>query len=296
MRIILIGVVEFSREMLKKMIQLDANIVGVLTKDESKLNSDFVDLAPLCFENNIDTCYFKNINDEIIIDWIKNKKPDIIFCMGLSQIIRPEILDIPPMGVVGFHPSLLPFNKGRHPIIWAIALGLSKTGSTFFFMDEGADTGDILHQKEIGISKEDNSETLYKKVIETAKTQIEDFLPKLNSEKYDRLPQNISEGNNWRKRSKKDGEIDFRLSSVRIDALVRALYHPYPGAHVVFKGKDISIWKVEISNCLSIESNIESGKVLEVKSNRIKVKTGNGAIWLVEHEFTEIPLKESYIL
>lgn len=296
MKIIFIGVVKFSNEILRKMIELDANLIGVLTKKNSKLNSDFVDLSSLCFEHNIDAFYFKNINEKKSVDWIKNKKPDIIFCMGLSQIIRSEILNIPSMGVVGFHPSLLPYNKGRHPIIWAIELGLNKTGNTFFFMDEGADTGDILHQKEIGISKEDNAETLYEKVIETAKTQIEAFLPNLRINKYDRITQNINEGNNWRKRSKKDGEIDFRLSSVRIDALVRALCHPYPGSHVVFKGNDISVWKVEISKCLPIDSNLESGKVMEVKNNWIKVKTGDGAIWLVEHEFTEIPLKNSYIL
>ena len=296
MKIIFIGVVEFSREILRKMIELDSNLIGVLTKKKSEINSDFVDLSNLCSEHNIDAFYFNNINDKASVDWIKNKKPDIIFCMGLSQIIRSEILNIPPMGVVGFHPSLLPNNRGRHPIIWAIELGLNKTGSTFFFMDERADTGDILHQKEIGISKEDNAETLYQKVIETAKTQIGAFLPNLRINKYDRIPQNINEGNNWRKRTKKDGEIDFRLSSVRIDALVRALYHPYPGSHVVFKGNDIKIWKVEISSCLTSEFNIEPGKILQIKNNHIKVKTGDGAIWLIKHEFSEIPSKESYIL
>ena len=79
---------------------------------------------------------------------------------------------------MGYHPASLPENRGRHPIIWALALGLKKSASTFFFMEEGADDGDILSQKEFEILYEDDAKSLYEKVTDMALNQIEDFLPK----------------------------------------------------------------------------------------------------------------------
>ena len=79
-------------------------------------------------------------------------KPDIIFCFGWSSLIKSEVLNLTKLGVVGYHPAMLPNNRGRHPLIWAKILGLTQTGSTYFFMDEGADTGDILDQSSFEIS------------------------------------------------------------------------------------------------------------------------------------------------
>ena len=87
------------------------------------------------------------------------------------------MLTLPSLGLVGYHPALLPQNRGRHPIIWALALGLEETGSTFFFMDEGADTGDILSQRRVPITPEDDAGTLYDKLTTTALDQINAFCP-----------------------------------------------------------------------------------------------------------------------
>ena len=83
------------------------------------------------------------------------------------------------MGVLGFHPTKLPQNRGRHPIIWSLALGLKKSASTFFFMDEGADSGKILSQKNFEILDSDDAQSLYDKFVNIALLQIENFLPQL---------------------------------------------------------------------------------------------------------------------
>ena len=85
--------------------------------------------------------------------WIQDLNPDLIFCLGWSSLLKRSTLDIPKFGVIGYHPSLLPKNKGRHPIIWALALGLKETGSTFFLMNEGVDTGKIINQKRLKLIK-----------------------------------------------------------------------------------------------------------------------------------------------
>jgi len=248
-KIVFIGCVELSNSLLQKLIKLEADIVGVITKKESNFNDDFVDLSGTCIQNNISYIYTKDINSEDTINWVKSLKPDIIFCFGWSQILKKEILDIARMGVVGFHPTLLPKNRGRHPIIWVLVLGLKKTGSTFFFMDEGADSGDILDQKEVLIRLDDDAKILYNRIIKIAEKQIEDFLPKLQTNTYTRTPQNHSEATYWRKRTKEDGRIDFiKMNAKEIYNLIRGLTHPYCGAHIVYKGKEIKIWTIKELN------------------------------------------------
>ena len=80
----------------------------------------------------IDYKYISNINDEEVIRYVREKNADIIYCFGWSQIIKKELLEITPMGVIGFHPAALPNNRGRHPIIWALALGLNENSFDLF--------------------------------------------------------------------------------------------------------------------------------------------------------------------
>jgi methionyl-tRNA formyltransferase len=285
MKIILIGTVQFSNACLFKLIELKANIVGVVTKKESKFNSDFADLSPTALANEIPILLCENINKRENLDWVKRLEPDIIFCFGWSNLLGKEILELPKLGVLGFHPSALPLNRGRHPIIWAIALGLTKTASTFFLMDEGADTGDIVSQKEILIDSNDDAGMLYKKITDTALVQLEEILQSFIKGHIVRIKQNLGEGNTWRKRNKNDGLIDFRMSSTTINNLIRALSKPYLGAHILFNGNEFKVWTsfvVEFENI-----NIEPGKVLNIKGNHILIKTSDAAIWIEEHEIPD---------
>jgi len=293
MKIVFIGTVEFSKKALQKLLDIDAELVGVCTKEKSSFNSDFADLTPICRDNKIPFNFVDDINSKESINWIRDLKPDIIFCFGWSSLIKNELLSLASMGVVGYHPSSLPQNRGRHPLIWALALGLKKSGSTFFFMDEGADSGNILSQKEFEILYEDDAKSLYNKVSKIALNQIEEFLPKLQSNSFTTVKQNHSKANNWRKRGKADGEIDFRMTSNAIYNLVRALAKPYVGAHIEYNDRDISVWKVQEID-LNI-NNIESGKVIENDGISFTVKTYDKAIRILEHDFENLPEVGEYL-
>jgi len=292
MRVLFIGTVYFSRVMLEKLIELNTNVIGVITKKESSFNNDFEDLSPIAIRNNIPYQYVQDINDPSSVQWIKQRHPDIIFCFGWSNLIKYEILNCSPMGVVGFHPALLPYNRGRHPLIWAKVLGLKKSGTTFFFMDEGADRGDILNQKEFEILFEDTAATLYDKMIDNALKQVELFLPKLQKGNYSRLKQ-LGAGNTWRKRNSTDGLIDFRMTNESICNLVRGLSKPYAGAHCKYKGAEFKVWEVQMAD--SNDDNLEPGKVLESDEKKIKVKASIGAIIITNHNFSELPEVGTYI-
>ena len=293
MRIVFIGSVKFSADMLQQLVEMSEKIVGVCTKEESIFNADHIDLRSLCELNEIPWMYSDSINSEQTSSWIRTLNPDVIFCFGWSEIIKDELLGIPPLGVVGFHPTALPKNRGRHPLVWSLVLGLEETASTFFFMDSGADSGDIISQVEIQIGHEDNAADLYRKVTEAAKKQILEFVPKLALGGIVRRKQNNALANVWRKRGITDGLIDWRMSAESIHNLVRGLSKPYGGAHLIFKGSEIKVWKTTIWT--DTPANIEPGKILFITEVGPVVKCGTGAICLTQTELGFRPTEGDYL-
>lgn len=294
MRIVFIGCVESSEIFLKTLINEGAEIVGIITKNQSMQNADFVDLASIARERKIPYQYVNNINDKESIAFIKKMKPDIGFCLGWSQLLKREILEMFPKGVIGFHPAKLPQNRGRHPLIWALVLGLEQTASTLFLMNEEADAGEILSQEIIEIDYHDNARTLYDKVMQVARKQVINIWKALCNDKVSVIePENVM-GNTWRKRSCSDGRIDWRMSSRSIYNLVRGLSKPYVGAHFEHEHREYKVWKV--SECFEKGyENIEAGKILWVKENGMfAVKAGEDIIEVIEYD-DFLPIEGMYL-
>jgi methionyl-tRNA formyltransferase len=290
MRIAYIGCVDFSEAILVEVIKNNGNVVAVITKKKSVFNSDFVDLSIISKKFKIPSFFVEDINSIDTLKKIKNLNVDIIFCFGWSTLIKKELLKLPKYGVIGFHPSLLPRNRGRHPIIWPLVLGLNETGSTFFKMDEGADTGDILSQKKIVIENSDNAKSLYEKIKLTAIKQVIDFMPSINSKTFILEKQNHDLANSFRKRAKKDGIIDFRMSAKSIYNLIRGLSYPYPGAIFIYQNIEYNVFEAKIIKC--IYKDIEPGKVLDISENAITLKCGDDAIQLLNINIPELKINE----
>lgn len=295
MRIFFIGTVKFSHAVLELLLKEKANIVGVATKQASDFNADYADLAPLCQKNNVPFKYVKDINHPNNVQFIRDCDPDVIYCFGWSSLLKTGVLELPKLGVIGFHPAALPENRGRHPLIWALALGLKETANSFFIMNEHADDGKIISQEKITITHEDDAASLYNKMTDLALKQISAFTKELQSKGSFTVIKENGDGNSWRKRGKSDGRIDFRMASEAVYNLVRALTKPYVGAHIEMANEDVIVWKARVEKF--DKKNIEPGKVLEVKDNTILVKTYDGAIRLLEHEFGDrLPLQNDYLI
>lgn len=282
MRILFIGFANSSKFLLKKCFELKLNIVGVCTKKRSS-NDDFCDLKKYFKLNNNISIYTKNINSYKNYLWIKNKKPDLILCFGWPQILHKNIIRIAKIATIGFHPTELPKNRGKHPIIWSLVLGLKKTASTFFIIkDEKVDTGQIITQKVVSIGQSDNASFLYKKIIKTACKQLEFLIKKIKYGKFfktNNKSENIK-SNYWRKRNYHDSVIDWRMSATSIYNLTRALSKPYANAVFYLKNKEIKVLKAKIiqkNDNFSI-NNLEPGKILKRKNNYFDIKCGEGVI------------------
>lgn len=294
-KVIFIGCVESSAVFLKTLLEEKADIVGVITKAESKFHSDFVNLSDIANQHKIPYLYVKNINESRTCEFVKEKNADIGFCLGWSQLLGKELLNMFPQGIIGFHPAALPQNRGRHPLIWALALGMDETASSFFVLDESADTGQVISQERVPVLYEDNARTLYDRVMAAATVQLKKLWSDICRNNVQMIEDKGQKGNTWRKRGRNDGKIDWRMSGRNIYNLVRALSEPYAGAHFEFNGYDYKVWEVkELEDVLY--KNIEPGKILEVKEDRhFVVKTGNGLIELIRYDKKFTPQTGIYL-
>lgn len=294
MRVALIGSVKFSESALNVLVNSQGvNLCGVVSLQRSTFNADFVDLTVIAKAKEIPFFHADNKTQKEIATFLSAQKPDVIFCIGWSHLLKKIILDIPPKGVIGYHPSALPQNRGRHPIIWALALGLKQTASSFFKMDEGADRGAIVSQEILTINDKDDAGTIYTDLEKTAREQLNTICKQLISGNLPLIEQRNSETNYWRKRDRSDGIIDWRMSARSIHNLVRALTHPYPGAEFSYDGENFLLWKSKVE--ANADLNHEPGKILKVIDNLLLVKCGEQALWLLDHNLSRLPQEGEYL-
>lgn len=296
LRIAFIGCVTSSRVALKTLLSLPdslCEVVGIVTMRSDRLNSDFIDLSDLAGQSTPLLYVEDMVGDAAQADWLKALNPDLIFCVGWSRLLGNHVLQVAPRGVIGFHPAALPANRGRHPLVWALALGLRQTASTFFLMDSGADSGPLLSQLPVAIDPEDDAASLYAKVLALLPRQVENIVRNLDDASLVSQPQDAALATYWRKRSAEDGRIDWRMEPYAVRNLVRALARPYPGAHFIHKGREVKVWK-----CIEQTGgapNAEPGKVLAVDGRNITVRCGQGSVCLTDHELDIFPAEGDYI-
>ena len=224
MRLIFIGNIQVSLEILKTIRKLDKDIlVGIITNRNKKPDSARVDLFSKKF--GIPYILTRNVNNIKSEKWIKSKRPDLILCVGWSQILKKNILSIPNKYCIGFHPTKLPHNKGKHPLIWSIINDLKVSSTSFFIMNNKIDDGDLISQKKFILGRDEYVKSIYKKLIKNSKSQIKDLIKKIKSNNLviKKINKNNKTYNYWRKRKYSDGKIDFRMNSRSIFNLVRAL-------------------------------------------------------------------------
>lgn len=288
LRVAFIGCVEFSHAALSCLMTLPGiEIAAVVTREASTINADFRSLAGLAGEIGCPVQFVTGNDQAAMAEFLGAARPDVIFCFGWSYMLKREVLDLAPHGIIGYHPAALPENRGRHPIIWALALGLDHTASTFFRMAEEADAGDIVSQVGIAITDQDDAASLYRRLISTALEQIPVFTTALAAGTLTSRPQDHSRANCWRKRSAKDGEIDWRMAPQAIYNLVRALTRPYVGAHAMVGGQAAKVWACRVGP--DAAANLEPGRVLAVDGHEITVKCWQGSVVLTEHDFPALP-------
>ncbi len=248
MKFVLIGSVISSECALKIMIEKNIDIEMVFSLDEeySKNVSTYRPIHKLAEANNISFKKFKNINDPENVEILRKINPDYIFVIGLSQLVREEIFKCAKKGVIGYHPAPLPKFRGRAAIVWQMLLGIRKSASTLFFIDDGIDSGDIICQQEYIIEENDYAEDVLEKCKSAALEAISKGIDLLLDENFKPVKQKEEEATYLLKRTPEDGRINWSDSGENILRLIRATSKPYPGAFSQYENKNkVIFWRAE---------------------------------------------------
>jgi methionyl-tRNA formyltransferase len=172
-------------------------------------------------------------------------KPDAILVVGYGRIVPQWMLDLPPLGNINLHASLLPKYRGAAPIQWAIARGETVTGVTTMRIDAGLDTGDILLQEEVLIAPDDTAETLAPKLADVGAELTVATLRGLQARGVHPCQQDGAQATLAPILRKEDGLIDFSRTATEILNRMRG-FQPWPGAYTKFRGKNLQVWKASL--------------------------------------------------
>jgi|TARA_B100000315_G_C14569791_1_gene584881 methionyl-tRNA formyltransferase len=284
-RVALVSRVTWGVEALRTMLESSSriNICGVFTlpEEESRRHSNYASFADICYLNNLQLIETKNINNNI--GTIKDMNLDYLFVLGWSQIISKEIINVPAKGCIGNHPTLLPRDRGRAPVSWQLIKGYRKSALTFFFIDEGVDSGDVIMQRPIILTLEDTAMSFYRKIIDTGKKMLNEIIPLLIEDRVPRKPQNHRFATYLSQRRPEDGVIDWSISSFALYNLIRGLTMPFPGAFTFFQGRKLYVWSAKVDSYVDLED--APGFVIGIEEDGILVSTGKGAILLTSVQF-----------
>lgn len=291
LNVLFMGTPDFAEESLKAIYNAGYNILGVVTNpDRPKGRGMKMMASPVkefAIEKNIPVYQPEKVRkNEEFIEIVKNLKPDVICVVAYGKILPKEILDIPELGCINVHGSLLPEYRGAAPIQWAVLNGDKTTGVTTMYMDVGMDTGDMILKQEVEIGEDETTGELW------------DRLSIIGGELLVKTLEQIEAGTASREKQgehftmapmldKSQAKIDWENKTAQeIKNLVRGL-NPIMGAFTYLNGKKIKFWKVDVANSIGYDSDnlkmIKNGTVL-VSDQRdgLFIKTADGILKVIE--------------
>lgn len=286
MKIVFMGTPDFAVPSLKKMIE-KFNVSAIVTQpDKPSGRGKKVSISPIKevgLSNEIPIFQPEKIRtDSVIINKLKEIKPDFIIVVAYGQILTKEILDIPRLGCICLHASLLPMYRGSAPINWCLINGETKTGNTTILMDTGIDTGDMLMRSEVEISESMTAGELYNLLKINGAELLEETINGIITGKICGVKQ-PNDGSSYVKMlNKQMAKIDWNDSSTNIHNLIRGLsswpyknINSWPTAYTYYKDIPVKIFKSK-----SLEADIINppGYIIDANDEGIKVATKNGIL------------------
>lgn len=210
---------------------------------------------------------------------IKRYNPDVLFVVGLSQIVPASIIKIAKLVSMGFHPTSLPKGRGRAAIAWLI-LNESKGAATFFSLREGVDDGPIVAQEFFDVLPDDDARDVEEKILIAEGFALDSLLPVLKKKgQLAMTEQDHSLASWYGRRTPEDGLISWASSADEIEKLIRASTAPHPGAFTYSDTSIIKIWKARVINAAYLGV---IGRILRVEEDSFVVQTGDGLLQISE--------------
>ncbi len=220
----------------------------------------------------------ETMRGEQIVDRLREAAPDVIVVAAYGEILRPNVLAVPPHGIVNVHASLLPRHRGASPVAGALLAGDDITGVTIMLMDEGMDTGPILSTTTLPIDPDDNRGTLTGKLASLGAQLLRETLPRWLSREIAPQPQDDSQATYSRLIKKAHGRVNWQEPAAQIAHRCRA-YTPWPGLFTTWRGQTLKILRCHAASAGA--DTAEPGRIV-LADDRPAVVTGDGLLILDE--------------
>ncbi|MFG6355806.1 MAG: methionyl-tRNA formyltransferase [Acetatifactor sp.] len=283
MKIVFMGTPDYAVGALEALIHAGHEITAAVTQpDKAKGRSGSLQYPPVkecALKYNIPVFQPERVKRPEAVETLRGYEADVFIVAAFGQILSQEILDMPRLGCLNIHASLLPRYRGASPIQHAIIDGEERTGITIMQMDAGIDTGDILYQKELPIDRGDTSQSLYDKLTVLGGQTVVEALKLLERGALTPQKQREEDGSYVKMITKEMGRIDFSRDALSIERLVRGM-NPWPSAYTLFRGKQMKIWEAD-----AVEGEapgLTAGTVAAVGKEDFTVAAGRGLLRIRE--------------
>ncbi len=281
MRIIFAGTPDFAVPALQMLIDSNYEVCAVYTQPDRpagrgrKLTPSPV--KTLALSANIPVLQPDSFKNEQALATLAEFNADLIIVVAYGMILPQSVLDIPPLGCINIHGSLLPRWRGAAPIHRALIAGDQQTGVTIMRVVKKLDAGDMLHKEVCDITPTSTSAELHDKLADLGALGLEKVLAQLDSDSVKAESQDESLVTYADKLDKSEAVLDWQLSAVELDRKIRGL-NSWPVAQTLYQGKVLRIW---LSALTSIQSSLPAG-TLFCQDKALYVATGNGVLHILE--------------
>jgi methionyl-tRNA formyltransferase len=281
LKIIFAGTPLFAEKSLKALLDQKADVVAVLTQPD-RPSGRGMKLKPspvkeLAVQHGLTVLQPESLKGGEIQQQLSAYDADVMVVVAYGLILPPAVLEIPRLGCLNIHASLLPRWRGAAPIQRAIQAGDALTGITIMQMDAGLDTGDMLLVKSCPIEDKDTASSLHDKLAQLGAGAITEALHLLKLGKLTPIPQENQNATYAAKLSKEEALLDWTLTATELERKIRS-YNPFPGACAHINDTPIRIWQASVRADMSGEP----GVVLAEQKNALIVACGKGALNLEE--------------
>ena len=285
-RIVFMGTASFSLAVLKMLIEEGYNIVGVVTQPDRYVGRKKVltmpDVKVEALKYDIPVIQPARIKEDY--QAVADLKPDLIITAAYGQIVPQAVLDIPRLGCINVHASLLPLYRGGAPVHQAIIDGQEKTGVTIMYMVKKMDAGDMIAQKETPILEEDTVGILYDRLSDLGAKLLKETLPDILKRTNQRIPQDENLVTYAPTLSREDERLDWNMSARQVYNKVRGT-NPWPGSYTTYQGKTVKIWAGQVHQCenaMKHHAHQDNGTIVKIFKDAIGVKVNDGVYLITE--------------
>ena len=274
MRIILIGQAAFAEKTLEKLTSKGEDVLAVFCPPDAP-GGKFDPVKQRALQSGIPVHQHKTLKTPEVRDQFAALNADLAILAFVTQIVPPQVFNLPRFGSICFHPSLLPKYRGRSAINWALINGETTTGITLFWVDEGIDTGPILLQKEVAVDPDDTTGTLYfNKLFPVGVEAIAESVDLIKAGNPPRIVQEESRANYDPPCGDEHGKIDWAQSAQAVYNRIRGC-DPQPGAHTIWQNQMVRLYDCRLQ---MRASSAAPGQIIAIEGEDLHIAAPGGII------------------